>query len=101
MVRLCSRDGFHYSFVAAGVDRWPGSSTPAKVEYAEQPGVVSPEFDEIKPGLASQRDETLWCVLVGILSQDFFTGSEVKLSIAYVNCLVGRTDQIHLDATDF
>src|SRR6266478_8617066 len=101
--RLCSRHGCHYSSIAAGVDRGTGSSpqATAKVEYPEQPGVVSPEFDEIKPGLASQRDETVWRVLVRMLGQDFFTGAEAKLSIAYVNCLIGRADQIHLDATCF
>src|SRR5437867_6188971 len=67
-----------------------------KIENAKQAGVISPQFDEIKPGLASHRDETFWRVLVRMLGQDFFTGAEAKLSSANVNCLVGRTDQIHL-----
>ena len=81
--------------------RLSASRSGYKIEYAKQPRVVGPQFDEIKSGLASQRDETLWRVLVGMLGQDFFTAAETKLSITYVNCLVGRADQIHLDATCF
>lgn len=39
-----------------------------KVEHAEQLGVVSPQFDEIKSRLASQSDETFRRVLIGMLS---------------------------------
>ncbi len=72
-----------------------------KIENAKQAGVVGPQFEEIKPSLASQRDETSWRVLVRMFGQDFFTGAEAKLSSAYVNRLAGRTDQIHLDAACF
>src|SRR5207249_9277316 len=55
-----------------------------KIENAKQAGIVGPQFNEIKPGLASQRDETFWRVLVRMLGQDFFTGVETKLSSAYM-----------------
>jgi len=92
------------SFVRKYADEQTGLSASRsgyKVEYAKQAGVVGPQFDEFKRGLASQRDETLWRVLVRMLGKDFFPGAKAKLSIAYVNCLIGRADQIHLDATGF
>jgi len=72
-----------------------------KVEHAKQPSVVGPQFEESKSRLASQSDETFRRMLVGMLGQNFLTSAEMKLSILYANRLIGRADQIHLDAACF
>src|SRR5262245_7344795 len=81
--------------------RLSASRCDYKIKNAKQTCVVSPQFGEIKSGLASQSDETFTRVLVRMLRQDFFTGVEMKLSILYTNRLIGRTDQIHLDPAGF
>src|SRR5881396_585284 len=103
MVTLRSRHCCHNRFVSAGVDRRPGSSVPTteKIKNPKQAGVVGPQCNEIKSCLASQSDETVGRVFVRMLGQDSFTGAEMKRSILYANRLIGRANQIHLDAPCF
>src|SRR5262245_9479297 len=79
----CAADTAATQVVAAGADGRPGSSTlaTAKIKYAKQSRVVSPQSGEIKSSPASQRDETFRRVFVRMLGQDFFTSMEIKLSI--------------------
>ena len=86
---------------ASGQTGLSASRSGYEIEPPKQTRVVSPQFDEIESRLASESDETFRRVLVGMLSQDFFTGTEKKLSILYANRLDRRADQIHLDATGF
>ena len=48
-------------------DKMSASRCDYKIKNAKQTRVVSPEFDEIKSGLASEGDETIRRVLVGML----------------------------------
>src|SRR5262249_793097 len=87
--------GLHPRALTAG----PESSVRAtdKIKNPKQAGIVGPQSNEIKSRLASQRDETVWRVFVGMLGQDSFTGEEIKRSILYANRLIARANQIHFD----
>src|SRR5262249_40068007 len=91
--------GLHPRALTAG----PESSVRAtdKIKNPKQAGVVGPQFNEIKSRLASQRDETVWRVFVGMLGEDSFTGEETKRSILYATRLICRANQIHFDAPCF